>query len=76
MTKQSNTRKSKAICISAVARQSGRHLIEGPDDVFICPECVDVPQYHQAEPPTGGRTADHFPVPPKPREIKEYWIST
>lgn len=43
MTKQSNTRKSKAIC--SFCGRSGNQadtLIEGPDDVFICPECVEL----------------------------------
>ena len=43
MTKQSNARKSKAIC--SFCGRSGNQadtLIEGPDDVFICPECVEL----------------------------------
>ena len=43
MTKQTNNRKSKAIC--SFCGRSGSQadtLIEGPDNVFICPECVEL----------------------------------
>ncbi len=74
MTKQSNTRKSKAIC--SFCGRSGNQadtLIEGPDDVFICPECVELchniikQNRRQVD---GHRTTTR--ATPKPREIKEY----
>ncbi|MGE5297341.1 MAG: ATP-dependent Clp protease ATP-binding subunit ClpX [Solirubrobacterales bacterium] len=74
MTKQANTRKSKAIC--SFCGRSGNQadtLIEGPDDVFICPECVELchniikQNRRQVD---GHRTATR--TTPKPREIKEY----
>jgi ATP-dependent Clp protease ATP-binding subunit ClpX len=73
MTKQTNNRKTKAIC--SFCGRSGNQadtLIEGPDNVFICPECVElchniIKQNRQA----GGRRAGLRDLP-KPREVKEY----
>ncbi|HSW00853.1 MAG TPA: ATP-dependent Clp protease ATP-binding subunit ClpX [Sedimentisphaerales bacterium] len=74
MTKQSGTRKSKAIC--SFCGRSGNQadtLIEGPDDVFICPECVELchniikQNRRQVD---GQRSSSR--ATPKPREIKEY----
>ena len=74
MTKQSNTRKSKAIC--SFCGRSGNQadtLIEGPDDVFICPECVELCHniIKQNRRPVDGHRANARTTP-KPREIKEY----
>ncbi len=74
MTKQSNTRKSKAIC--SFCGRSGNQadtLIEGPDDVFICPECVELCHniIKQNRRQMDGRRAT-VGATPKPREIKEY----
>ncbi len=74
MTKQSNSRRTKAIC--SFCGRSGTQadtLIEGPDNVFICPECVElchniIKQNRRQVGPrrTGAKQT------PKPREIKEY----
>ncbi|MBN2132685.1 MAG: ATP-dependent Clp protease ATP-binding subunit ClpX [Sedimentisphaerales bacterium] len=74
MTKQSNSRRSKAIC--SFCGRSGSQadtLIEGPDNVFICPECVElchniIKQNRRQGGPKRSRAGDT----PKPREIKEY----
>jgi len=74
MAKQSNNKKSKAIC-SFCGRPAGQAetLIEGPNNVFICPECIDlchniVRQDHRF---IGGKSINTKEMP-KPREIKEY----
>ncbi len=74
MAKQSNNKKSKAIC-SFCGRPAGQAetLIEGPNNVFICPECIDlchniVRQDHRL---IGGKSINTKEMP-KPREIKEY----
>jgi ATP-dependent Clp protease ATP-binding subunit ClpX len=74
MTKQSNTRRSKAIC--SFCGRSGNQadtLIEGPDEVFICPECVElchnIIKQNRRQP--DGRRAGMRETP-KPRELKEY----
>jgi ATP-dependent Clp protease ATP-binding subunit ClpX len=74
MTKQSNTRKTKAIC--SFCGRSGNQadtLIEGPDDVFICPECVELCHniIKQNRRQVDGHRASSRATP-KPREIKEY----
>ncbi|MBN2181978.1 MAG: ATP-dependent Clp protease ATP-binding subunit ClpX [Sedimentisphaerales bacterium] len=73
MTKRPNNRKSKAICSfcgkSAVQADT---LIEGPNNVFICPECVElchnIIQQNQKR-AGGGFSPKEMP---RPREIKEY----
>jgi len=74
MTKQSNNRRTKAIC--SFCGRSGSQadtLIEGPDNVFICPECVelchDIIQQNRRQ--ASGHRAS-LKETPKPREIKEY----
>jgi ATP-dependent Clp protease ATP-binding subunit ClpX len=74
MTKQSNNRRGKAIC-SFCGRSGGQAdtLIEGPDNVFICPECVElchniIKQNRRQVGPRRIGTGET----PKPREIKEY----
>jgi ATP-dependent Clp protease ATP-binding subunit ClpX len=74
MTKQSNNRKSRAIC--SFCGRSGNQadtLIEGPDNVFICPECVELCHniIKQNRRQVGGRRTSVKDTP-KPREIKEY----
>jgi len=74
MTKQSSNRRSKAIC--SFCGRSGSQadtLIEGPENVFICPECVElchniIKQNRRQGGPKRTRVGDT----PKPREIKEY----
>ena len=74
MTKQSSRSKSKAIC--SFCGRSGNQadtLIEGPDNVFICPECVElchniIRQNRRQFGPKRTSLKDT----PKPRELKEY----
>jgi ATP-dependent Clp protease ATP-binding subunit ClpX len=74
MTKQTGNRKSRAICsFCGRAGNQTDTLIEGPENVFICPECVELchniikQNRRQAGPQ---RTS--IKETPKPREIKEY----
>jgi len=74
MAKQSNTKKTKAICsfCGRAATQSDT-LIEGPSKVYICPECVELCHniIRQNRKRTGiGRAS--LKEMPKPRTIKEY----
>ncbi len=74
MAKQSNNKKPKAIC--SFCGRSGSQtdtFIEGPNNVFICPECVDlchniIQQDHKRL----SKGAIGLAEMPKPREIKEY----
>ncbi len=74
MAKNSNTTKSKAIC-SFCGRASTQSdtFIEGPNKVYICPDCVDL--CHNIITQNRKRlsgpkmTRDQMP---KPRQIKEY----
>jgi ATP-dependent Clp protease ATP-binding subunit ClpX len=74
MAKQSNDKKHKAIC-SFCGRSSSQDdtLIEGPNKVFICPECVDlchnIIQQNRKRVSKAGPTLEEMP---KPKEIKEY----
>ncbi len=73
MARQSNTKK-KAIC-SFCGRSSTQAdtLIEGPNKVFICPECVElchnIIQQNRKRTSVGSISLKKMP---KPREIKEY----
>jgi len=74
MTKQTSNRKSKAIC--SFCGRSGSQadtLIEGPDNVFICPECVELCHniIKQNRRQSGGQRTGLRELP-KPREVKEY----
>ncbi len=74
MAKQIDNKKSKAIC--SFCGRSGSQadtLIEGPNKVFICPECVElchniIRQDRRKD--TKGSFA--LRTMPRPREIKEY----
>lgn len=74
MARQSNTRKHKTIC-SFCGRSSSQAdaLIEGPNKVYICPECVElchnIIQQNRKRTGVGSFSLDEMP---KPREIKEY----
>ncbi len=74
MAKQSNTKKTRAICsfCGRPATQADT-LIEGPNKVFICPECVELCHniIRQNRKRTGTGTVSLEEMP-KPREIKEY----
>ncbi len=74
MAKQTNTRKPKSIC--SFCGRSGTQaetLIEGPNRVFICPECVElchnIIQQNRRKLGTAGISFDELP---RPKEIKEY----
>jgi ATP-dependent Clp protease ATP-binding subunit ClpX len=74
MAKKSNNRKPKAIC-SFCGRSSTTTdtFIEGPNNVFICPECVDLcHDIIQQNRKQLVRPAINLKEMPKPREIKEY----
>ena len=74
MAKQSGGRRKRTMC-SFCGRSSGKDdtFIEGPDGVFICPECVDlchniILQNRKQI----GRAAVSPKEMPIPRQIKEY----
>jgi ATP-dependent Clp protease ATP-binding subunit ClpX len=74
MAKQSNSKKSKAIC-SFCGRSSSQTdaFIEGPSNVFICPECVDLcHNIIQQNRKRTSRLAPSLEEMPKPKEIKKY----
>jgi len=75
MAKQSNNKRTKAIC--SFCGRSGNQadtLIEGPSKVFICPECVElchnIIQQNRRRSTKDG--AAGFKEMPRPKEIKEY----
>lgn len=74
MSKQSNTKKTKAICsfCGRTGTQS-ETLIEGPSKVYICPECVElchnIIRQNRKRTGTGIVSLEEMP---KPRTIKEY----
>ena len=74
MSKQSNTKKTKAICsfCGRAATQSDT-LIEGPSKVYICPECVElchnIIRQNRKQSSIGSVSLEEMP---KPRMIKEY----
>jgi len=74
MAKQSNNRRTKAIC--SFCGRSGSQadtLIEGPNRVFICPECVELcHNIIRQNRRQGGRIGASLKEMPKPRDIKEY----
>jgi len=74
MAKRPNNKKLKPIC--SFCGRSGSQadtLIEGPDRVFICPECVELCHniIRQNRKQQGGRRISLKEMP-KPKEIKEY----
>jgi ATP-dependent Clp protease ATP-binding subunit ClpX len=74
MGKQSGNKKSRAICsfCGRVGSQADT-LIEGPDNVYICPECVELCHniIKQNRRQLSTKTSSITEIP-KPREIKEY----
>ena len=74
MAKQSNTKKPKAIC--SFCGRSGSQVdafIEGPSNVFICPECVELcHNIIQQNRKRLGKVAVSLKEMPRPKEIKEY----
>jgi len=74
MARQSNTKKPKAIC-SFCGRSSSQvdTFIEGPANVFICPECVELcHNIIKQNRKKLTRAAIGLKEMPRPREIKEY----
>ena len=73
MAKRPTNKTSKAICsfCSKSATQADT-LIEGPNNVFICPECVEL--CHNIIRQNQKRVSKSFSIKemPRPREIKEY----
>lgn len=74
MTKKTNSGETKVIC-SFCGRAGGQAdtFIEGPDNVFICPECVDlchniITQNNKRQ----SKLAFNLEEMPRPSEIKEY----
>jgi ATP-dependent Clp protease ATP-binding subunit ClpX len=74
MAKQSDNKKSKVICNFCGRAGSGADaFIEGPSNVFICPECVDLcHDIIQQNRKRLRRPAVSLKEMPKPKEIKEY----
>jgi ATP-dependent Clp protease ATP-binding subunit ClpX len=73
MAKQSN-RYTRGICsFCGRAGTQADTLIEGPNRVFICPECVELCHdiVRQNRKPAAGKSV-RFKELPSPREIKEY----
>ena len=74
MAKKLNGKRTKAIC--SFCGRSGSQadtLIEGPNKVFICPECVDLCRnIIQQNRRRSGKNVPELTDLPKPREIKEY----
>jgi len=74
MAKQSDSKKTKAIC-SFCGRSSSKDdtLIEGPNGVFICPECVELcHNIIRQNRKRIGRVGPGLDEMPRPRVIKEY----
>jgi ATP-dependent Clp protease ATP-binding subunit ClpX len=74
MAKRSNNKKNKAIC-SFCGRAGSRAepFIEGPNNVFICPECVELcHNIIRQDRKQLSRPAIALKEIPRPREIKEY----
>jgi ATP-dependent Clp protease ATP-binding subunit ClpX len=74
MAKQSNTRRPKSIC--SFCGRSGSQadtLIEGPNNVFICPECVELCHNIIRQDRKRASKGTFGPQEmPRPKEIKEY----
>jgi ATP-dependent Clp protease ATP-binding subunit ClpX len=74
MAKKTTSGRARTIC-SFCGRSSGHNdtFIEGPNKVFICPECVDLcHDIIQQSRKKVGKTAVNLKKMPKPREIKEF----
>ena len=74
MTKQDGTNKTRAVC-NFCGRASTQQdtFIEGPNKVYICPDCVDLcHNITQQSRKQAGRAAARFKKLPNPREVKEY----
>lgn len=74
MAKQSNTHRPRSICsFCGRSANQAETLIEGPNKVFICPECVGLcHNIIRQDRKRGGKLAARLEEMPRPREIKEY----
>jgi ATP-dependent Clp protease ATP-binding subunit ClpX len=74
MAKQSNSHRPKSICsFCGRSANQAETLIEGPNKVFICPECVGLcHNIIRQDRKRGGRLAARLEELPRPREVKEY----
>lgn len=74
MAKRTNNKKPKAICSFCGRSGSGADtFIEGPNNVFICPECVDLcHDIIRQDRKRLSRPAVSLKEMPLPREIKEH----
>ena len=74
MPKQSDTRKTKATC--SFCGQTGKRtetLIEGPDNVYICPDCVELcHNIIRQNKKQQGSGSGSLKKASRPREIKEF----
>ncbi len=74
MAKQTNNRKPKTLC-SFCGRPGSQAdtLIEGPNKVYICPECVELcHNIIRQDRKRASRSGVALKEMPRPREIKEY----
>jgi len=74
MAKQSDNHRTRAVCsFCGRANDSQEAFIEGPNKVYICPDCValcgDIIRQNRKQ---AGRAAIGTKKLPNPREIKEY----
>jgi ATP-dependent Clp protease ATP-binding subunit ClpX len=74
MAKRSNNKRNKAICsFCGRAGSQAEPFIEGPNNVFICPECVELcHNIIRQDRKHLSRPAIALKEIPRPREIKEY----
>ncbi len=74
MAKQLNNKKIRAICsFCGRSASSADTLIEGPDNVFICPECVDLcHNIIRQNRKRISKPTTNIKELPRPREIKAY----
>ena len=74
MAKKSNNMNSKAICsFCGKPGSQAETLIEGPDKIFICPECVELcHNIIRQDRKRGTKSGFSLKEMPKPKAIKEY----
>ncbi|MHC4146859.1 MAG: ATP-dependent Clp protease ATP-binding subunit ClpX, partial [Planctomycetota bacterium] len=74
MAKKTSAKKPKAICsFCGKSASQADTLIEGPNNVFICPECVELcHNIIRQDRKRTGKIGVSLKEMPRPREIKEY----
>ncbi len=74
MGKKTSTRKPKAICsFCGKSASQADTLIEGPNKVFICPECIELcHNIIRQDRKRSGQSGIGLDGMPRPKEIKEY----